>query len=73
MAVTLDTVEVSGAPGEYHIPGVHNMQATLCGHVDPEWSKVHEACDFPCNCTACINALKAIKALRFSKNYFEEN
>lgn len=71
MSVTSHTVEVDDEPGVYHIPGVHNMQMTLCGFVDCSNQKDHDADTHPCNCIKCIDALRKIKALRFCKNYFE--
>lgn len=54
-----------------HIPGVHNMQTTLCGYVDVIYREV-SAVEYPCDCKQCIDALKRIKALRFPKGYFAE-
>lgn len=56
--------------GNYHILGVHNGQATLCGFVDIEHT-CHDYADHPCNCADCIEALKKIKSMRFPKGYFE--
>lgn len=68
--VTTTTEITSEQPGVYHIPGVHNMQQTLCGYVDCAGAEDHDAADHPCNCVSCIDALAAIKALRFPKGYF---
>ncbi|MDR9836860.1 MULTISPECIES: hypothetical protein [Herbaspirillum] len=70
MPQMLSTVEVQDEPGVYHIPGVHNLQNTLCGFVDVSWSADRDAEEFPCNCEKCIDALAKIKALRFPKYYF---
>lgn len=70
--VTITTEIVSEQPGVYHIPGVHNMQQTLCGYVDCAGAEDHNAAAHPCNCGSCIDALNAIKALRFPKHYFED-
>lgn len=73
MAQTTLTVEVtSEQPGMYHIPGQHNMQQTLCGYVDCFGAEDRDAERFPCNCIACIDALKKIKALRFPSHYFAD-
>ena len=64
-----ETVEPEDTPGVYHIPGVHNMQITLCGFVDVDHD-FHDYEDHPCNCAVCEQALKKIKALRFPKGYF---
>lgn len=76
MALLRTTIEVTDGPGgqtcgEYHIPGVHNMQATLCGFVDVSTRK-HDSDTHPVNCLECISALKKIRALKFPKNYFAE-
>lgn len=66
-----NTVEVTSEErGVYHIPGVHNMQQTLCGYVDCFGVERHDAKDHPCNCRGCIDALNDIKAMRFPKHYF---
>ncbi len=65
-----ETVETEDTPGEYHIPGVHNMQITLCGFVDVDY-ETHDYNEHPCNCFECEKALKKIKALRFPKGYFD--
>jgi len=65
------TVTVDDTPGVYHIPGVHNMQVTLCGFVDTTNNSV-DAAKHPCNCVACISAFKKIKALRFPRYYFTD-
>jgi hypothetical protein len=71
MPKTNTTVEVaSELPGIYHIPGQHNMQQTLCGYVDCAGAEDRDAEEYPCNCGACIGALKSIKALRFPSHYF---
>ena len=72
MAVkTTETVETpTETPGVFHIPGVHNMQNTLCGFVDVI-NQSHDYRDHPVNCRACIDALKAIQALRFPGGYFD--
>lgn len=71
MAITISTIEVEDEPGVYHIPGVHNMQNTLCGFVDT-MCETRDAEEFPCNCQSCIEALAKIKALRFPKYYFAD-
>jgi hypothetical protein len=72
MARVGKTTEItSEQPGVYHIPGVHNMQQTLCGYIDCGGQVDHDAADHPCNCKSCFDALNAIKALRFSKDYFD--
>jgi hypothetical protein len=55
----------------YHIPGVHNMQNTLCGFVDVVTDE-HDYEDHPCNCEPCIDALKKTRKLRFPKDYWEK-
>lgn len=60
-------------PGVYHIPGVHNTQQTLCGYVDAAGAVEHFAEEHPCNCGACKDAYKKIKALRFPKGYFTKS
>lgn len=55
----------------YHIPGIHNMQQTLCGWVDVPYEQHHYS-EHPVNCRQCIDAYKEIKALKFPKCYFEE-
>lgn len=67
------TIEVKepGQEGVYHIPGVHNMQNTLCGWVDVTDTEF-DFKDHPCNCLECITALKKIKGLRFPKGYFSK-
>jgi hypothetical protein len=73
MARVNTTVEVTGEErGVYHIPGVHNMQQTLCGYVDCSGVEDHDAEDHPCNCRGCIDALRDIKAMRFPKHYFAD-
>lgn len=64
------TIKIN-VPGvdEYHIPGVHNMQVTLCGWIDVN-SKEFDYKKFPCNCFACKDALEKIRELRFPKGYF---
>jgi pyrrolidone-carboxylate peptidase len=66
------TYETSERPGRYCIPGVHNSQLTLCGFVDVPYT-AHEATDHPCNCVDCMDALTAIRRLRFARNYFANN
>jgi len=71
MAQTNITVEVtSELPGTYHVPGQHNMQQTLFGYVDCAGAEDRDAEEYPCNCTACVDALNTIKALRFPAHYF---
>ena len=67
-----DTIEVvgeNGQEGTYHIPGVHNMQNTLCGFVDVMTDE-HDCEEHPCNCVACMDALNKIRKLRFPNNYW---
>ena len=54
----------------FHIPGAHNMQQTLCGYVDAGYQQRFYK-DSPVNCTACIDALKKIRAMKFPQKYFK--
>ena len=73
MKVT-DTIEIEGEEhGVYHIPGVHNMQQTLCGFVDASGYRIHNSEHNPCNCRKCIEALTKIKSMRFPKDYFKKD
>lgn len=70
--MTTHTIEITSQEvGVYHIPG-HDPHQTLCGYVDCSGSVEHIYKDAPCNCSQCIEALRAIKALRFPKKYFFE-
>lgn len=64
------TIEVGEDKGVHHIPGVHNMQITLCGFVDVGTYTEHDYINYPCNCCGCQTALRKIQALKFPEFYF---